>query len=164
MNLGKLVRDPDLLPVLPTRPKPTMVQEAERSARADFLLRRGKTALDDKKNASWRGTGTFEVAAGGVDPLKALLKTEVTTAATKMRRLSTTMADATKTELVSLDDVSIDPARRFRKRYKPLLPGPPDHRGGREGGRRLPRDDLSHPRGEARSARRRDRDCHHRRG
>ena len=123
MNLGKLVRDTALLPALPD--KPTVVQLAERSARADFLLRRGKTALDDKKNASWRGTGTLEVAAGGVDPLKALLKTEVTTAATKMTRLSTTMADATKTELVSLDDVSIDPARRFRKRYKPLLPGTP---------------------------------------
>src|SRR5262245_52030375 len=106
MKLGKLVRDPELLPPLPKKPTPTLAQKDDRSARADFLLRRGKVAL--AANPSWRGAGDLEVAAGGVAPLKALLKTEVTTAATKMTTLTTAMADATKTELVPLDDASVD--------------------------------------------------------
>jgi hypothetical protein len=56
-----------------------------------------------------------------VEPLKALLKKEVTTAAAKMAKLTTMMADASKTELVALDDASVDPAQRFKRTYMSLF-------------------------------------------
>jgi hypothetical protein len=117
MKLGKLVRDPALLPALPRRA--TVVQKADRAARADFLLRRGRAAL--AANPSWRGAGPLEVAAGGVAPLTAQLTKDVTAAATKVRTLRTTMADFSKTALVPLDDATVDPAKRFRRRYMSLL-------------------------------------------
>jgi hypothetical protein len=118
VNLGKLVRDPALLPALPK--KATVIQRADRDARQDFLLRRGRAAL--KANPSWRGFGPppDEVAAGGVAPLTAQLKTELTTAATKVTTLATAMADPAKTELVALDDASVDPEKRFKRTYMSL--------------------------------------------
>jgi hypothetical protein len=45
LNLGKLVRDPELLPLLAKRV--AVAQQADRSARADFLLRRGNALVAD---------------------------------------------------------------------------------------------------------------------
>src|SRR4051794_4564501 len=117
MQLGKLVRDPGLLPPLP--PKATVVQEAERSSRADFLLRRGRGAL--RATPAWQAHGADEGAEGAVTPLTELLAGQVASAASKMETLKTAMADASRTELVALDDASVDPSRRFKQTYMSLI-------------------------------------------
>ena len=116
-TLGKLVRSATLAPALPKRP--SVLQEADRAARIDFLLVRGRQAL--AANATWRGAGREAVSTAGEAPLRLFLATELSTAVPKMARLTATMKDPTKTELVPLDDASVDPARRFRRRYMSIL-------------------------------------------
>jgi len=122
MQLGKLVRDPTLLPALPKRA--TVIQEAERDGRADFLLRRGKLAL--ASNIFFPGNGPGEVMDDVVEMLTAQLKTEVEVAAKKMATLRAAMADPSKTELLAIDDKSVDPARRFKNTYMSLIRRTPE--------------------------------------
>ncbi len=107
MKIGKLVRDPALLPPLPK--KATFVQEAAHKGRSEFLLQRARAALT--ANPSWRGVDPDEVKAANETALKTLLTTEVGAAATKVATLRTAMADPTQTERVGIDTASIDPPR-----------------------------------------------------
>jgi len=122
MQLGKLVRDPTLLPALPR--SATVNQQAEHDARADFLLRRGKSAL--ATNIFLPGNGPGEVMDDAVGILTAQLKTEVDTAAAKMATLTAAMADPSKTELLPIDDKSVDPAKRFKNTYMSLFRRTPE--------------------------------------
>jgi hypothetical protein len=120
VKIGKLIRDRALLPKLPKNA--SVVDEAGRAARADFLLRRARRAL--VANPSWKGSDPDEVKDANAPALKTLLAGEVSAAATKVATLRTAMSDTTKTELLGIDDASIDPPRaaagkkpRFVERY-----------------------------------------------
>lgn len=105
MKIGKLTRDPALVPPLPK--KPTTTQQAENKGRAEFVIARARAAL--VANPTWQGSDPDDVNAANQTALKTLVKTEVTAAATAIAKLKTAMGDTTKTELVALDAVSIDP-------------------------------------------------------
>jgi hypothetical protein len=115
MHLGKLVRDPNLLPAL--REGATVVDEADREARAEFLLRRGKAEL--VANPDWVGSGAGEVADTAVGHLHDRLQQDVDAAARKMATLTAAMADPAKTDLLPLDDANVD--RRYRTAYKSVI-------------------------------------------
>lgn len=117
MKIGKLVRDPALLPKLAK--KASVVQQAEHQSRADFLLLRARNAL--AANPAWKGVDPDEVKDANKDALKTLLTQEVATAAAAVAALRAAMADPVQTELVGIDDASVDPKGRFRKRYMALL-------------------------------------------
>lgn len=124
MKIGKLVRDPTLLPALPK--KASVVQTADHKARREFLLQRARAAL--VANPTWKGTDPDEVKAANTAALKTLLRTEVGAAATKVATLRTTMANTAQTELLGIDVASIDPPRaaagrraRFAKTYGELF-------------------------------------------
>jgi hypothetical protein len=129
LNIGKLVRDDrTLLPPLPRRA--TVVQEAERATRAEFLLRRARAALALPAHASWRGLGADDVKDANKDDLRGIVAGEVARAATKVATLQATMKDGTKTFLISIADLDIDPPRaavgkpaRFRETYATLQIG-----------------------------------------
>jgi hypothetical protein len=90
-------------------------------------------------NPTWQGSDRDDVKAANQAALEALVKTEVTVAATKLTKLKTAMADTTKTELVGVDAASIDPPQaaagkkaRLALRYaspspRRLRPGMPSH-------------------------------------
>jgi hypothetical protein len=124
MKIGQFARDPSLVPALPKNA--TVMQTAEAKARALFVLRRARVGLD--ANPTWKGADPDEVKDASAPALKTLLSTEVTAAAAKVSKLRSTMADATKTELLAIDDASIDPPMaaagkrsRFFDRYSSLF-------------------------------------------
>jgi hypothetical protein len=132
VKIGKLTRDPALVPALPK--KPTNTQQAENKGRMEFVLARARAAL--VANPTWQGSDPDDVNTANQAALKALVKTEVTAAAAKLATLKTTMADTTKTELVDVDVASIDPPQaaagkkaRLVLRYASLFGlGPPQLR------------------------------------
>jgi hypothetical protein len=124
VKIGKLARDPALLPTLSK--KATVIQTAESKARAIFLLRRARAGL--AANPTWKGADPDEVKDANAAALKTLLSTEVSASAAKIATLKAAMADATKTDLLGIDDASIDPPRgaagkkaRFFVRYAALF-------------------------------------------
>jgi len=121
-KLGAIVRDPTLLPKLPK--KHTVVQEAAQAARAQFLLHRGRAALT--ANSSWKGPGDDDVKDANKAALVSQLSSDVTTAVSKVTTLQAAMTDATKTDMVGIDDASVDPKARYRTAYMRLFKRSPE--------------------------------------